>query len=198
GAPIGVVIPNSGGVAYVSTRSGAIVALDLAHQALLGTVFQAPGHTLGAMDYDAVTGQVYVPDATANVVYALAPVAVTSGTGAPAFSAPHEPGRAITAEGNPAAVAITFDGAYALVAEPGAGVVNIMDGVSHQTLKRVTVGGSPHAVITGAYPSLVSQVAAFVIDMLFIGAILLLPILFYVSERRYQRKKRQRAAQSTG
>jgi hypothetical protein len=110
--------------------------------------------------------------------------------------APHEPGRSITVEGNPAAVAITFDGAYALVAEPGAGGVNIMDAVSHSTLKRVTVGGAPHAVITGAYPSLVSQSAAFVIDMLFIGAILLLPILFYLSERRYQRKKRQQAAQS--
>lgn len=198
GAPTGVVIPGSGGVAYVSTRSGSIVALDLARQSLLGTVFQTPGHTLGVMDYDAVTGDVYVPDATANVVYALAPVAVTGGAGAPALSAPHEPGRSITVEGNPAAVAITFDGAYALVAEPGAGAANIMDAVSHSTLKRVTVGGSPHAVITGAYPSLVSQSAAFVIDMLFIGAILLLPILFYLSERRYQRKKRQQAAQAMG
>ena len=194
GGPIGVVIPNSGGVAYVSTRSGDIVAVDLAHQTLLGAALQTPGDAIGAMDYDAVTGQIYVPDATANAVYALAPVAVRDDTSAPAMSLPHEPARTIPEAGNPAAVAITFDGAYALVAEPESGTVVIMDAVSHETLKRVTVGGAPRAVITGAYPALVSQVAAFIIDMLFIGGILLLPVLFYLSERRYQHKKRQQAA----
>lgn len=194
GGPLGVVIPASGGVAYISTHDGAIVAIDLAHQTPLGDVLRTPGDVFGVMDYDAVTGQIYVPDATANQVDVLAPVSITSSASGPAMSVPHEPTHTIVAPGQPAAAAITFDGAYALVAEPGDGTLAILDAVTRGTLKRVQVGGQPRAVITGAYPSLVSQTAAFIIDVLFIGAILLMPLLFYVSERRRQRRKRQRAA----
>src|SRR5579872_6886832 len=135
GQPLQVVVPATGGIAYVATTTGAVYALSLARHTLLGMLLQLPsGHAAGQMDYDAITGQIYVPDPVGGVVEVL------------------EPARTLTIPGNPSAVAITFDGALGFIAEQSSGQVAMLDGASHQTLATIAVGGSPVAVLTGAYP----------------------------------------------
>jgi YVTN family beta-propeller protein len=150
GGPLGVVVPAQGGVAYVGTRAGTIIALGLARHQLLGTLLRLRGSASGAMDYDAVTGQIYVPDPTGGVVQVLRP-ASPGGNGA-APNLPAEPARTLALGGGPAAVAITFDGAYGFVAQRDAGRVVMLDVGTHQTLATISVGGAPRAVVTGAYP----------------------------------------------
>ena len=201
GGPLGVVVPATGGVAYVTTRAGDVVALSLASHKLLGTIFRTAGDVFGTMDYDAVTGQVYVPDATANVVEVLAPVAAgsedTNGTTIQTFTIPHEPARALAHFAGPAAVAITFDGAYGFVAERESGQVAMTDAASHAVLAVISVGGTPQAIITGLNPPLVSHQTAFILDMLVLALILAMPIFLIVSERRYKKKKQASARRAT-
>ncbi len=169
GGPVGVVVPPTGGVAYVSTAAGTIVALGLADHRVLGTVLQMPGAVFGTMDYDAVTGQIYVPDANSGAVEVLRPVAVVGGGGNGSAAAlpifPNEPARRLQLGGGPSAVAITFDGSYGFVAERSAGRVAMLDVGSRQLLATIDVGGAPQAVITGPYPPAVSGPTAFLIDM---------------------------------
>lgn len=159
GAPVGIAIPSAGGVAYVATQSGAILALSLARHSVLGTLFQLPaGHTPGQMDYNAVTGQISVPDPAGNAVYFLRPA--SAGDASQTSSLPDEPARVLPIEGGPAAVAITFDGAYAFVAERDAGRVAMVDAPTRQLLATISVGGSPVGLMTGPYPPLVDRQAA--------------------------------------
>lgn len=190
GGPISVVVPATGGVAYVGTRAGAIVALSLADRRLLGTVLQLQTGALGTMDYDAVTGQIYVPDATTGVVDMLAPVALGSEGSAPRF--PGEPARAIAIGGSPAAVAITFDGAYGFVAERDAGRVAMLDVGTHHVLGTVAVGGSPRAIVTGPYPPAVSGLTGFIVDLLVFVFLLLMMSWGIISGRRSRLKQPKR------
>jgi YVTN family beta-propeller protein len=199
GGPLGVVVPATGGVAYVTTRAGDVVALNLATHRVLGTILRTAGDALGTMDYDAVTGQIYLPDATANAVDVLAPVAAGSedanGSTIATLTIPHEPARTLSPFAEPAAVAITFDGAYGFIAERGSGQVAMMDAASHHLLAVIAVGGTPQSVITGPNPPLVSHQTAFILDMLVLALILAMPIFLFVSERRYRRKKARASAQ---
>lgn len=201
GGPLGVVVPATGGVAYVTTRAGDVIALSLARHTVLGTVLHTAGDVLGTMDYDAVTGQIYVPDLTANVVDVLAPVAAgsedTNGTTIATFTIPHEPARVLSHFAAPAAVAITFDGAYGFVAERGSGQVAMTDAASHAVLAVIAVGGTPQAIITGPNPPLVSHQTAFILDMVVLAFILAMPFFLVVSERRYRKKKRAMPPRAT-
>jgi YVTN family beta-propeller protein len=163
GGPQSVVVPAIGGVAYVGTRSGAVVALDLGTHKVLGTLLQRGG-PIGAMDYDAVTGQIYVPDAADNAVDVLRPAAPASGGGPPTL--PSEPLRTLPFSGAPAAVAITFDGAYGFVALHDAGKVAMLDVSAHNTLVTVAVGGAPRAIVTGSYPPLLDRQSATLVAIL--------------------------------
>ncbi|MGH2485234.1 MAG: YncE family protein, partial [Ktedonobacterales bacterium] len=147
--PVGVVIPGLGGIGYVSTLDGSVLAVNLATHQLLGTVYTFQG-TPGAMDYDAVTGDIYVPYAAAGMVAVLRPAAVPA-AGA-AFTPPAEPVRTLAFTGDPAAVAITFDGALGFVAQQEGGSVAMFDGATHKPLTTIAVGGAPTALVTGAYP----------------------------------------------
>jgi YVTN family beta-propeller protein len=189
GGPLGVVIPTTGTVAYVSTRTGTVVAISLADHTVIGTLLRAPGSQLGAMDYDAVTGQIYVPDAANGAVYVLAPVPSVSDTGAPS-AFPPEPVRTLHLAGGPAGVAITFDGAYGFIAERAASSVLMIDPSTRQTLATIPVGGTPSAIITGAYPPLVSSQWAFIPDLL---VILLIGggIYTIISLRRLERAQKK-------
>jgi YVTN family beta-propeller protein len=173
GGPQSVVVPASGGVAYVGTRSGAVVALDLGSHEVLGTLLQRDG-PIGAMDYDAVTGQIYVPDAAGNAVDVLRPAAPASGGSPPPL--PREPLRTLPFSGAPAAVAITFDGAYGFVALHDAGKVAMLDVSAHNTLATIVVGGAPRAIITGSYPPLLDRksaaVAAVVVTILLVATLI--------------------------
>lgn len=174
GSPIDVAIPPTGGVAYVTTQTGAILALSLARHTVLGTLFQLPGgHTPGdQMDYNAVTGQISVPDPAGNVVYILRPA--SAGDAGQSPSLPAEPARALPISGGPAAVAITFDGAYTFVTQRDTGHVAMIDTPTRQVLATISVGGTPHGLVTGAYPPPVDRQTAN------IGAIIVIVLIVLV------------------
>lgn len=175
GGPLNVVVPGTGGVAYVGTRTGSVVALDLGTHRVLGTLLQRNG-PIGVMDYDAVTGQIYVPDVGGNAVMVLRPASPISGGVAPPL--PSEPLRSYAFSGEPAAAAITFDGAYGFVAERSSGKVTMLDPSAHTMLATVIVGGSPQSIITGSYPPLVGReaavIATVVASLVFVAAIVVL------------------------
>jgi YVTN family beta-propeller protein len=194
GGPVSVVVPATGGIAYVATRSGDIVALSLADHRRLGTALQLQAGAPGTMDYDAVTGQVYVPDAATGTVDILAPVSLGSEGAQPGF--PHEPVRTIPVGGGPSAVAITFDGAYGFVAQRNAGRVAALDMGDHHVLANIDVGGAPQAIVTGPYPPAVSGPTAFIVDML-VFAFLLVMMGWALISGRSSRPKRVGARDGT-
>jgi YVTN family beta-propeller protein len=184
GGPTSVIVPASGGVAYVATRSGNVDALSLADHRYLGVLLRRPDEVLGQMDYDAVTGQVYVPDATNSTVVVLRPASAGDpGTGSPDLL-PLEPARALGYAGGPAAVAITFDGAYGFVAEGADGRVAMLDMGSRRTLATMDVGGAPRAIITGPYPPLVSAATALFLNLAVAAIILIIVGSLVVAGRR--------------
>jgi DNA-binding beta-propeller fold protein YncE len=130
-----------GETAYVSTRRGTVDAVDIStravNQLLTGGVF-------GPMDYDALTGEVYVPDEKHNLLAILTPVFDDS-------PLPKEPDRIIHTNAPPESVAITNDGLLGFIALRGGQVV-MLDLLSRQVAYTVAVGGTPHFVITGLYP----------------------------------------------
>jgi hypothetical protein len=97
------------------------------------------------MDYDALTGEVYVPDAQHNLLAIISPVDTTVAT------VPKEPERVINIHGIPVSVAITNDGLLGFVALQG-GRVEMLDLIAHRLVYTVIVGGTPHFIITGLYP----------------------------------------------
>jgi YVTN family beta-propeller protein len=181
GGPVGVVIPSSGGVAYVSTSDGAVLAVGLASHTVLGTLYRLPGGAAaGQMDYDAVTGEIYVPDAASGIVAVLAPA--NSGGRLPV-----EPDRTLAIPGGPAAVAITFDGAYGFVAERNAGRMAMLDPARHKVLATIAVGGTPQGIVTGAYPPLLDRQTANITGYIIIallGACLIYGIVVVTRDAR--------------
>jgi DNA-binding beta-propeller fold protein YncE len=141
GGPQYLSIPP-GETAYVTTRQGSVDAIGLktreVRQILKGGIF-------GPMDYDALTGEVYVPDEQHNVLNVLSPV----DTGVIAL--PKEPERVIHTESTPESVAITNDGLLGFIALRG-GRVAMLDLIAHRLVYAVDVGGTPHFIITGLYP----------------------------------------------
>jgi YVTN family beta-propeller protein len=191
GGPLGITIPQTGGVAYVSTRAGTVLALSLATHQLAGVVLRTSSRPLGTMDYDAVTGQVYVPDPSANAVDVLAPVAVTT-TGSLA-ALPTEPSRVLHIAGTPIAVAITFEGSYGFVAQRTSGAVTLLDAATHQIQATISVGGAPQAIVTGPYPPNVSGQAAFLFNVLFGVAIVVIMILALIAATQRPRTTQRTA-----
>lgn len=172
-APLGIVIPGLGGIGYVSMEHGGVLAVNLANHQVLGTVYTMLGRP-GVMDYDAVTGDIFVPDMTAGVVDVLRPVAVPA-EGA-SFTPPAEPVRRLPFSGAPSAVAITFDGALGFVAQHDAGSVVMFDGATSKTLATIVVGGSPTALVTGAYPPALTQQTANTVGYI-LGTVALLALI---------------------
>jgi DNA-binding beta-propeller fold protein YncE len=129
--------------AYVATRQGDIIAVDMLTYRVFATLLT--GGSFGSMDYDAVTGDIYVPDQQHDRVDVLSPVLDGSGL------LPQEPNRVIPVSGPPQAVAITSDGAFGFVAL-GNGKVDMLDIPGRQLVASILVGGEPRFIITGAYP----------------------------------------------
>src|SRR5207342_390104 len=71
GGPQNISIPG-GFTAYVTTRQGTVVAVDLNSRQVIRTLLS--GGQFGPMDYDANTGEVYVPDRQHNQLDVLAPI----------------------------------------------------------------------------------------------------------------------------
>jgi DNA-binding beta-propeller fold protein YncE len=131
-----------GEMVYVATRQGSVDVVDLktsqVRQLLKGGVF-------GPMDYNALTGEVYVPDKQHNVIDILSPF--DNG----ATTLPKEPERVIHTDDTPESVAITNDGLLGFIALRG-GKVAMFDLIAHRSVYTVNVGGTPHFIITGLYP----------------------------------------------
>jgi len=142
GGPQNISIPG-GFTAYVTTRQGTVVAVDLNSRQVIRTLLS--GGQFGPMDYDANTGEVYVPDRQHKQLDVLAPiVADTTVT-------QHEPARIIPLSSSPQSVAITSDGQLGFVALSN-GQVLMLDVPRRSIITSITVGGTPHFIITGLYP----------------------------------------------
>lgn len=129
--------------AYVTTRQGSVVAVDMLTHQVFASLLK--GGTFGPMDYDAVTGDIYVPDQQHNQVDVLAPVLDGSGL------TPQEPERIIRLSSSPQSIAITSDGQLGFVALSG-GNVAMLDIPGRSTVSTIFVGGRPRFIITGPYP----------------------------------------------
>jgi len=142
GGPQDISIPG-GFTAYVTTRQGTVVAVDLSSRQVVRTLVS--GGQFGPMDYDANTGEVYVPDRQHNQLDVLAPIVADTTV------VPQEPARIIHLSSSPQSVAITSDGQLGFVALSN-GQVLMLDVPRRSAITSITVGGTPHFIITGLYP----------------------------------------------
>ncbi len=141
-----VCIPT-GFTAYVSTQRGDVVAIDLkTHRVSLPLL--ADGK-FGSMDYDATTGNIYVPDLEHRRIDVLSPVVVNN------TSPSKEPLYTLSFSAAPQSVAITSDGQFGFIALDDGNVV-MLDIPGHQVISTIHVGAHPHFIITGLYPLLLS------------------------------------------
>jgi DNA-binding beta-propeller fold protein YncE len=163
---------------YVTTRQGGIDAVVFATRRVIPLI---SGGKYAPMDYDAVTGEIYAPDEQNQQLDVLTPW--TPGTDSTA----HEPNRIVHLSSTPQAVAITSDGQLGFVALSG-GKVAMLDVPGRNITNTITVGGTPHFIITGLYPpvlgttpqeaarwSIIIDIAAgIVLLVLIVGSILLI------------------------
>ncbi|HEU0002595.1 MAG TPA: YncE family protein [Ktedonobacteraceae bacterium] len=142
GGPQYISIPG-GFTAYVTTHQGTVVAIDLNTRQVVRTLLS--GGQFGPMDYNAITGEVYVPDQQHNLLDVLTPIAATINV------VPPEPARVIRLDSSPQSIAITSDGQFGFVALAN-GQVLMLDLPGRSTVTGIAVGGTPHFIITGLYP----------------------------------------------
>jgi DNA-binding beta-propeller fold protein YncE len=131
-----------GSIAYIVTRQHSVMAVNLGTRQIYPTLFQ--GGTFGPMDYDAITGDIYVPDTQSQHLYVLSPII-------PGSAPPTEPEHVFELSAAPQAVAITSDGQFGFVALNDGGVA-MLDIPARQQVTTFHVGGTPHFIITGLYP----------------------------------------------
>lgn len=183
GGPQYLSIPP-GTTVYVTTRQGQVDGVDLGSPHRVLSLLT--GGTFGPMDYDAITGKIYVPDQKNGQLDVLTPV--DQGTTTP----PHEPSRVYHFDASPQSIAITSDGQLGFVALHG-GNVAMLDIPGEQVVSTIPVGGNPRFIITGLYPPLVgttpqqASIWGTVINVLayvFVVALFIVPILLF---RRYSR-----------
>lgn len=180
GKPGYILIPP-GATVYTVTQEGSIIGLDLNTREQL-TVMPRGGQ-YGPMDYDANTGEIYVPDLERNALAVLTPI-----TAGPLPK--KQPNRFIDLDAKPASVAITSDGQLGFAALEN-GTVAMLDIPGRQLIKTINVGGIPRFIITGLYPPLIGDtpqqsnilntiatIGAYVL----VAALLIVPIILY---RRY-------------
>lgn len=193
GGPQYISVPG-GFTAYVTTRQGTVVAVDLNTRQVIRTLLS--GGQFGPMDYDANTGQVYVPDRQHNQLDVLTPI--TMGT----TQTLHEPARIIHLSSSPQSVAITSDGQLGFVALSNGQVV-MLDVPGRNVITSIMVGGSPYFIITGLYPPVNSVISTpqqtatplapempisrifLIVSMVLLGVILLGALWFFWG--RYQK-----------
>ena len=188
GGPQYVTIP-AGEFVYVTTRDGSVYAIDLASRKPLPPLLTSG--QFGPMDYDAITGQVYVPDIQHKQIDVLSPI--NPGTTVPQ----HEPDHIIRLGVAPQSIAITSDGQLGFIALQG-GNVAMLDIPGRQIFNTLYVGGNPHFIITGLYPPVLGtnpQQASQLTTIINIAAYVLVIGLFIVPLlllRRYSRSGNQK------
>jgi hypothetical protein len=130
-----------GATIYATTAQGSVVSIDVVSHKVTTLI---TGGQYGPMDYDATTGEVYVPDQKNKQVDVLAPVA--SG-----FKAPSEPERVMKLPVAPVSVAITNDGQLGFVALAN-DRMDMYDIPGKQLIATIQVKGDPRFIIAGLYP----------------------------------------------
>lgn len=171
--------------AYVTTQQGRLYGIDLNSHHLLPLL---SGGQFGTMDFDENTGEIYVPDSLHQQLDVITP----PDTGA--LTAPREPASVYHLNAAPESVAITSDGQFGFVVL-ATGEVAMLDLPGRQLLKTLSVGGSPHFIITGLYPpalgttpqqtSILDNVST-ILAILLVLAILAVP-LWFILRRSKQR-----------
>ncbi len=142
GDPQYISIPP-GATVYTTTRQGTLVAVSLEN--LQATAPLLKGGEFGPMDFDAFTGEVYVPDRKHHLIDVLTPIYAGVAT------IPQEPNHVIKLNVAPESVAITADGNLGFFALTS-GSVAMYDIPGKQISTTFSVGGTPHFIITGLYP----------------------------------------------
>ncbi len=142
GGPQYISIPQ-GATVYVTTRQGSVVAVNL--QTLQASTPLVSGGDFGPMDFDAYTGEIYVPDKAHSRLVVLTPLTYGSD------KIPAEPNHIIPMAVTPQSVAITADGNLGFVALDG-GKVAMLDIPGKTLINTLSVGGNPRFIITGLYP----------------------------------------------
>ncbi len=136
-----------GATVYATTRQGSIYAIDFTTRTTRQIL---TGGSFGPMDYDAITGEVYVPDQKNNQLAVLSPVDPIDA------KQPRQPNRVIHTQATPESVAITNDGQLGFVALRN-GTVAMLDAPARQLVNVIAVGGDPHFIITGLYPPIITR-----------------------------------------
>jgi DNA-binding beta-propeller fold protein YncE len=173
---------------YVSTLQGSLYAIDLNTHHVLPLL---RGGQFGAMDFNEVTDEVYVPDSLHQQVDVIVPPN-------PAVSTPpQEPAHVYHLDAAPQSVAITSDGQLGFVALSTGSVV-MLDLPGRQIVTTIKVGGDPHFIITGLYPpalgttpqqaSIVETVAT-IGAYLLIVALILIPLWYVLRQSRKRKRK---------
>ena len=142
GGPQYISIP-AGFTAYITTLQGSLLAVDLSTRRVIRTLIS--GGAYGPMDYDATTGDVYVPDHLHNTLAVVTPVTANTAV------MPREPVRQYSLDSAPQSIAVTSDGQLGFVALANGQVV-MLDIPGRRIITSIVVGGTPRFVITGLYP----------------------------------------------
>jgi len=186
GGPQYVSIPV-GTTVYVTTHEGSVEAIDLNTHNVTTLI---TGGTFGPMDYDAVTGEIYVPDLKSRQLDVLNPLSFGAKT-------PPEPNRTYKFAVAPQSVAITSDGQLGFIALSD-GNVAMLDVPGRQIVATIHVGGNPNFIITGLYPPAIGTTpqqasmwttVASVIAYVLVIALLLVPFLIFRRLNRTEEKK---------
>ncbi|HYL44996.1 MAG TPA: hypothetical protein VEU97_16565, partial [Ktedonobacteraceae bacterium] len=192
GGPQNICIPG-GFIAYVTTRQGTVVAVDLNTRKVMRTLVS--GGQFGPMDYNATTGEVYVPDRQHHQLDVLDPVTADTTV------TQQEPARILRLNSSPQSVAITSDGQLGFVALSN-GQVIMLDVPERSIITSMAVGGTPRFIITGLYPPVHNPTSApqqtttpplpaKPISLLLIASIVLVGVILlgalWLFRRRYQK-----------
>jgi DNA-binding beta-propeller fold protein YncE len=181
----------AGFAAYVSTQRGDVEAIDLKTHRVSFVLLD--GGKFGSMDYDATTGNIYVPDLEHRRIDVLSPVVANT------TSQPGEPLYTLSFSSAPQSVAITNDGQFGFIALEHGNVV-MLDIPGHQEITTIHVGGTPHFIITGLYPLLLSLTPrqASLLDILVnalhyaAAAVIAMTAIIAIVAQKYRERRRSR------
>lgn len=197
GGPRFLCLPG-GLTAYITTQQGSVVAVDTRSHQVFAQLLT--GSHFGPMDYDAITGEIYVPDQQHNQLVVLSPILM--GT----LLTPREPERVTPLQDTPQSVAITSDGQLGFIALRS-GRVSILNIPEHSMIQTLSVSGTPRFIITGLYPPLndplprqapvgAVQPPIAPIILLGMGVLALLLVLWFLVRRMKYRKRSRSAPKS--
>jgi DNA-binding beta-propeller fold protein YncE len=175
---------------YVTTQRGELEAIDVTSHHILPLL---TGGQFGTMDFNEITGEIYVPDSQRQQLDVISPP--DSGATFP----PHEPVLVYHLQAAPRSVAITNDGQLGFVAL-GDGSVAMLDVLGRQLVATIHVGGNPHFIITGLYPpalgttpqqASIIDTTATIAAYILVAALILVPVWFLIRQSRKQKPAKE-------